>query len=163
MAQAPVVYPENVARMQKGLFTRHASAVVLVTGLVFLLGTSIDFLTLWVFQRASGMQWEFVATTQTVEGIPRLILAFAFIYTALHLRRSSSIWLYRTLGAGLLVLGIVALAMGVLIAVNYVALAGAVNEEARAAFRIAVLKSGSLATLYIVTLVPLGILGLRKP
>ena len=34
--------------------------------------------------------------------------------------------------------------MGVLIAVNYVALAGAVNEEARAAFRIAVLKSGSL-------------------
>lgn len=163
MNRVPIIDSTSAARAPQKLFGRHASSVVLVTGIVFFLGTSIDFLTLWVFQRGSGLQWEFVAATQTAEGIPRLILGLGLVYLALHLRSSDSVALYRILGASLLFLGLCAGAVLLLIVTNYFTMIGSVDPAAIGAFRTTSLKSAILSLLYITTLIPLGALGLRVP
>lgn len=153
---------ESVARSpQDDLFRRHSASVILVTGVVFLLGTAIDFGVLWLLQRGSGLQWRFVASTQTAEGVPRMILGLGLLYLALYLRRSTSMAAYRILGATLLLVGLGSIALGMTIATTYLTMVDSVDPAALLAFRSTTMKSGGLAGLYIVTLVPLGIAGLR--
>lgn len=153
----------GVASSQSSLFRRHTQGVVTATGIVFFVGTTIDFLVLWIFQRGGGLQWEFVAATQTAEGIPRMMLGFGLIYLGLFLKGSPSVAMYRFLALGVLFLGLCSLALGVVITLNYLSISGAVAPEAAGAFRSTSIKSMSLVFLYVVTLIPLGVLGFRVP
>jgi hypothetical protein len=51
----------------------------------------------------------------------------------------------------------------VVITLNYLSISGAVAPEAAGAFRSTSIKSMSLVFLYVVTLIPLGVLGFRVP
>ena len=66
------------------------SAAVMVAGLVYFVGSLIDLGILWLGQRQAGLQWEFVAITNTADAMPRLILALALLYLGVHLREFSN-------------------------------------------------------------------------
>lgn len=140
-------------------FTGVASRALWVAGLVYLLGSLLDLGILWLGQNTGNVQFEFVALTRTVEGFPRLFVATALIYGGLYLGGSHALWAYRALAAWLLFLGVAALAVLALTGLNYASISGTVTEEGRALFRTSVVKTAGLSLLYVVSLLPLGILG----
>jgi hypothetical protein len=144
-------------------FANQAGLAMLAVGLVFFLGTVADLATLWVAQRQPSIQWEFAALTSTAEGLPRLALAFGALYLALLLRKSESLSSYRFIGIGMLLTGLASALIGVLIGMDYLALARQVAPEAAAVFRSSVAKTLALALTYTAVLVPVGGWGLSRP
>jgi len=140
------------------------SAAVMVAGLVYFVGSLIDLGILWLGQRQAGLQWEFVAITNTADAMPRLILALALLYLGVHLRGSGNGPMAKVLPSLMLLLGLVAVALGGLMTLNYFQLSGTVEGEAVALLRTSVIKTVSLCALYSVTLLPLSIRGIiSKP
>lgn len=131
-------------------------------GLMFL-GTLVDLGILWIAQYQANPQWEFVAIASTLEGLPRIALALAFFYAALYLRRSESLAAYRSLGVGLLLLGLAGTGLGLLALMDYLALANLVQGVPESLIRSTAMKSVALGGIFFVLLVPLGFLGLRRP
>lgn len=144
-------------------FRRHASLGLAGAGLIFLLGTLLDFAILWIFQRQASPQWEFTALASTSEGLPRLVLAFGMIYAALYIRGSTSLLTYRLLGLGTILVGLAGAVVGGLMVTDYFVLRAGVNPEAAHLFRSMTLKTLSLCAMYVFLLVPIGVLGLRRP
>lgn len=144
-------------------FGRHASTAFWAGGLVLLAGGLLDLGTLWIAQRQETLQWEFVAVSRTTEAVPRIVLALALCHGALYLRRSDTLWAYRALAAGLLVLGVAGLVLGGLTFTQYVALSGAIDPGGIAPFRSSAIKTGALSALYALVLLPAGVIGLRRP
>lgn len=142
-------------------FAKPTGRVLWVAGLIYLLGSLLDFFVLWVLQNQGGVQFEFVALSNTAEGFPRLIVATALIYAGLHISGVNRVWAYRTLAALLVVLGLAALAMLALLGLNYATISSAVTPEGRGLFRSTVVKTGLLNLMYVTALLPLGILGFR--
>lgn len=140
-------------------FAGVASRALWVAGLVYLLGSLLDLGILWLGQNAGNVQFEFVALTRTAEGFPRLLVATALIYGGLYLGGSEALWAYRLLAVWLLALGLAALAVLALTGLNYASISGTVTEEGRALFRTSVIKTAGLSLLYVLSLLPLGILG----
>lgn len=130
-------------------------------GVVYLVAIFVDIATLWFGQRQQGVQFEFVALTRTAEAFPRFILATALIYAGLWIMRASSLYLYRLLSAWVVVLGVAALIVVGLTVLNYLTMASTVTAEGKEIFRAAVVKTGGLGALYVLFLIPLGILGFR--
>lgn len=141
--------------------TGTAGRFVAGAGLVYLVAIVIDLGILWLGQRQDGPNFMFVALTRTAEAFPRFILGTALVYAGLALTRSASLALYRALAAWVLVLGTVALILVALTAMNYLGMSSAVIPEAQDVFRSAVIKTGGLGLLYVMFLIPLGILGFR--
>lgn len=143
-------------------FSRPAGRALWVAGLVYLLGSLLDFFVLWVLQNPGGsMQYEFVALTNTAEGFPRLIVAAALIYGGLHISGFEGTWAYRLLAGFLVALGLAALAMLAVLGLNYAGISSAVSPEGRSVFRASVIKTGLLSLMYATALLPLGILAFR--
>lgn len=138
-----------------------AGRFVGLAGLVYLAAIAVDLGILWAGQRQEGLNWEFVALTRTAEAFPRFILATALIYAGLALTKNLSLALYRAAAAWVLLLGTIASIVVALTVLNYLNMAGTVTEEAKLLFRSAVLKTGGLGALYVLFLIPLGILGFR--
>lgn len=130
-------------------------------GVVYLVAIIVDLGILWLGQRQEGPNFVFVALNRTAEAFPRFILASALIYTGLALTRTASLALYRAMAAWVLALGTMALVVVTLTGLNYMNMASAVAPEAKLVFRSAVVKTGGLGALYVLFLIPLGILGLR--
>lgn len=144
-------------------FRVHASLGLAGAGLVFLVGTLLDLAILWIFQRQASPQWEFTALASTSEGLPRLVLAFALIYAALYTRGSTSLLTYRMLGLGLILVGLAGAVVGALMVTDYFVLRGGINPESGQLFHSMVIKTLSLCAMYVFLLVPIGVLGLRRP
>lgn len=140
-------------------FSGVTSRALWVAGIVYLLGSLLDLGILWFGQNAGNAQFEFVALTRTAEGFPRLFVATALIYAGLYLGGSATPWVYRLLAVWLVLLGLGALAVLGLLGLNYASVSGLVAEEGRAAFRTSVIKTGGLSLLYVISLLPLGLLG----
>jgi hypothetical protein len=144
-------------------FRRHASLALTGTGLIFLLGTLLDFVILWTFQRQTVPQWEFTALASLAEGLPRLVLAIALLYAALYTRESTSLLLYRLLALGLIMIGLIGAIAGALMLTDYFVLRRQVNAEVTDLFRSMTFKTLALCAMYVFILLPIGVLGLRRP
>lgn len=155
--------PSDAATSQQSLYRRNTSLVLLATGVVFLLGTLVDLGILWFLQRGPTVQADFVATTQTVEGLPRVILALALVYLSGHVGRWSALSLYRALALGVLLVGLAGIPLLLQLVTSYSLLASSVSVDALPALRATTFKSAALAVIYIVALLPLGMLGFRDP
>jgi len=140
-------------------FAPVVSRVALGAGFVYLLGSLFDLWILWFGQNAGNVQYEFVALTRTTEGFPRLFVATALIYVGFYIGGKAGPATYKVLAGWVLVLGVVALAVLALLGLNYASISSMVTEEGRDEFRWSIIKSGGLSVLYIVSLLPLGILG----
>lgn len=144
-------------------FGKVAALGMWAAGGLLLLGSLVDLGILWIVQYQRNPQWEFVAIASTLEGLPRFAMAFAFFYAALYLRRSVSFAAYRTLGVGVLLLGLVGGGLGVLALMDYLALSKLVAGVPESLVRSTALKAVALGGIFFLLLVPLGILGLRRP
>lgn len=158
MAQRPVSFDPFGSRRHHA---KPVAGVLFAVGIVYLVGTLVDLGTLWFLQRRSGMEWEFVAVTSTVEALPRLVFAVAALYLAFHFGQIRAPWLYRLMALGLLVLGIAAIGLATLSGMNYLALARLVDAETIPLLKSSVIKTLLLCSLYAVVLIPVGISGLH--
>ncbi len=141
--------------------TRPAGRFVAWAGVVYAVAIVVDVAILWFGQNQDSVQFEFVALSRTAEAFPRFILATALIYAGLGILKSASLAVYRLLSAWVLALGVAALAVVGLTVLNYLTMASTVTPEAKQLFRSAVVKTGGLGALYVLFLIPLGILGFR--
>ncbi|MGH7477454.1 MAG: hypothetical protein ACRELD_14400 [Longimicrobiales bacterium] len=135
----------------------------MAAGLIFILGSITDVLILWLFQRQPSTQWEFTAVATTTEGLPRIALGAAMVYAALHVRGSTTMFAYRVLGILLIVVGLAGAILGTLMVLDYITLRSTVQPQAAGMFKGAVVKTLLLAGLYVVLLIPAGVISMRKP
>ncbi len=144
-------------------FAPYVSRALWAGGIILLVGTAIDLGILWFAQRQDSMQWEFVAITNTVEAFARPVIALALMYAAFYFSESQPLVLLKVLAVFAVALGLAGGLLGVLLATDYLALVRSVAPEAQAVFRSTVFKAGALAATYLVVLVPIGVMGLKKP
>lgn len=143
---------------------KNASLGMWAVGGLFMIGSLIDLAVLWLLQRQESPQWEYVAVANTLEALPRFGLAVAFFFAALHFRRSTSMGMYRVVGALMVVLGLFAAVLGVIAVTDYYVLAEfAQGPDALGALQSTSAKAVALSALYFWTLVPLGVLAARRP
>jgi hypothetical protein len=141
-----------------------AAVGVFAAGFVMLVGSMLDLGILWLLQRQSNPQWEYVAVANTMEAVPRLVLGLGLLYAAVYLAGVGRMWVYRAFAATLVFLGLFSLACGGLILTSYLALAKMVTEpEAYAMLRSVAIKALGLSSLYVAVLIPAGIWGMRRP
>lgn len=140
---------------------RSAGWLATAAGVIYLVGSLVDFGILWLLQRQDTLQWEFVALVQTAEGFPRLVLGAALILAGSSLRGVPARWTHRAIGALVVLLALGAAAIGALAGLNYLSMAGSLQGEAGGLFRSASVKTVALSALYVCVLLPAGIAGLR--
>lgn len=142
----------------------NASRALWAAGLIFLLGSLADLILLWTVTREPGnAQWEFTALALTIEGTPRIVLAIAMIWVALHIRDGSSLIVQRLFGGFLILLGILGAVIGAMMVGDYFVLRGMIQPAEAKTFASIVLKTLTLSGLHLVLLVPIGVLGVRGP
>jgi hypothetical protein len=144
-------------------FRRHASWGLSAAGWIFLLGTVLDLGILWVFQRQEGAQFEFTALASTAEGLPRIVLAVALLYAGLYVGGSTSLIAFRLLGLLLIGVALLGAVVGALMLTDYFVLRRDVTAEALWIFRSTTVKTLALCAMYVMILVPVGALGMRRP
>jgi hypothetical protein len=146
-------------------FAAHCSRGMWAAGAVFFGGSLVDLFVLWFLQRQNQPQWEFVAIANTMDSLPRFALALAFFYLALHIRKATSLWGYRSIAALALLLGFAGAALAGLILTDYFVLAEFARAQsgAMAMLKSTTLKAGALGGMFFVLFVPLGFLGMRRP
>lgn len=134
-------------------------------GFVMLLGSFIDSAILWVLQQQATPQWEFVAASNTLEGLPRYTVALGFLFAALAIGDVRSIVPYRLLAALLALVGIASVGLGLLLVTDYMALARVAtdNQAAVGALRQTSIKAGALSLTFAVVLLPAAVLVWRRP
>ena len=162
MASIPVVdTPSSRSGVPLEVASRHGAVALLGISAVLALGTFIDLGVLWIGQRQDSPQWEYVALINTIEGMTSLVLAAALCYVAFLISSQVSVAKYRVLAITVLVLGVVAAALGLLLATDYFALRSIMPAEGVGTFNTTTFKGLGLSALYVFILVPLGVLGLR--
>lgn len=144
-------------------FERHAAIGLWAAAALLLVGTAIDLGTLWVLQRQAVPTWEFVAIGNTIEAYPRIMLGIGLLFPALYFQRWTSLKIYRTLSALLLLLGIGALTLGVLEVTDYLVLRQQASPQALPVLRSTALKAVTLSGAFFVILTTLGLFGWRRP
>ncbi len=144
-------------------YERPVSLALYAVAALFVGGTLLDLGVLWIAQRQTGAQWEFVAISSTVEAIPRLALGVGMAYVALYVSQSASTLAYRGLALALVLVGVFGAALGALMLTVYFPIARIVQPESVQLFRSTVIKAVGLSALYTIALVPIGIHGLRGP
>ena len=138
-----------------------AGLALFVVAFVFVLGTAIDFTTLWFFQRQDQPTWEFVALSSIAEGLGRPILGLGLMYAGSYLAGWRQKWLQVLLSLASLFLGVVALAVTALIGTDYVVLAPLVEGTQLISMKVIAIKAALLGVVYGMALIPLGIVGFR--
>jgi hypothetical protein len=148
-----------------GLLATHGARVFAAGGAILLIGALLDLFALWVLQRQSTVQWEFVALGTTTNSYPVLVIAAALFYGALALKGSESLAGYRLAAVYVILLGLMGLTVGFLIGTNYLAVRRGANITAEAApvFRGLLVKSGGTSLLFGVVMLVAGLLGFRRP
>ena len=140
-----------------------AARALYAAGLIFLIGSIADIMTLWVMQAQPDPEWEFSSLVSTIEGTPRIVLAIAMILAGNYVRGTSSLVAQRLFAAILLMLGLAGAVIGALILSDYFVVRGAVEPDKQKIFLSVVLKALTLSALHVLILVPVGVLGLRRP
>ena len=134
---------------------------MLGAGLLLTLGSMIDTGVLWIAQRQGSPQWEFVATTNTLNALPRLMLGVALLVGAAYAARVSLPSTRLVLMAVVALIGLAGLALGSLVTLDYFELRTSVNAQALPALRSEAVKALGISLLDVVALVPIGLMGMR--
>jgi hypothetical protein len=148
-----------------GTFTeQNAARALWAGGLIYLIGSLADLATLWIINRIpDNPDWEFTALANTLDGTPRIVLAVAMIWVALHIRGSNSLVIQRLMGVLLLLLGVAGAIMGAMVIADYFVLREAVAPPDQKLFLSITLKALTLSALHLLVLVPVGVLSVRRP
>jgi hypothetical protein len=143
----------------------YASRALWAVALLYLAGSMTDVLLLWVIQRIPGNPlWEFAALTSTIEGIPRMALAAAFAWVALHIRGRPSLLWYRVFGVLLVLIGLAGPVIAALQVSDYFIIRASI--ETPFDLRIAqstIIKTVSLGAVHLFLFVPVGVMAIRRP
>lgn len=148
-----------------GTFTeRNAARALWAGGLIYLIGSFADLAAMWIINRVPGNpDFEFTALANTLDGTPRIVLAVAMIWVALHIRGSNSLMIQRLMGILLILLGIAGAIMGAMVIADYFVLRGSVAPPDQKLFVSITLKALTLSALHLLVLVPVGVLSVRRP
>lgn len=142
---------------------QHAVRGLWAAGGLLLLVTALDLIVLWGFQRQSTLQWEFVASTNSLEGLPRAALGLGFAYAALAVGETSSVMLYRVVAVMAILIALVAAGLGLLVATDYLPMrANTAAGPATNLLASSTTKSVLLSGAHVALLLPAGLLGLRR-
>jgi hypothetical protein len=143
---------------------QNAARVLWAAGLLYLIGSLADVILAWFVNADPGNpNSEFITLSSTVEGTPRIVLAVALIWVALHIRGSASLITQRFFGLILILLGIGGAIVGAMMVSDYFVIRGQVLPEEQTVFASIVLKTLTLSALHLVLLVPVGVLAVRRP
>jgi hypothetical protein len=132
-------------------------------GILFLVAGLLDVAILWMMQRQPQPLWEYQALANTVNGLPGFVLGAGFLFGALHVSGSTSLMSYRLLALLLIGIGLGGAAAAALMASDYFILVSGVGPDEMALFRSVAFKTIALGGLHAIVLVPLGVLGMRRP
>jgi hypothetical protein len=156
---------QRMGFVSSGLLATHGARVFAAGGAILLIGALLDLFALWVLQRQSTVQWEFVALGTTTNSYPVLVISAALFYGALALKGSESLAGYRLAATYVVLLGLMGLTVGFLIGTNYLAVRRGANITAEAApvFRGLLVKSGGTSLLFGLVMLVAGLLGFRRP
>lgn len=142
----------------------HAAYFCIAAGLIFGVGAILDVGILWIFQRQpNNPGFEFTALASTVEGLPRIGLAAAFVALGLWLRGSTSLLSYRLLGITLVVTGFFGAMAAALVLTDWFVIRVNVPPEQQSTIKGVVFKSIALGGLYTLVFIPAGVLSMRRP
>ena len=144
-------------------FRRPAARALLAAALILGLGSVLDVVVLWGMQRQPGPQGEFAALVATAEGLPRIVLAVSLAYAGFLVRESTVLLRFRALGLVLVAVGLLGAVVGGMVVSDYFVLRSVVEPASIALFRSAVFKTLALCTLYVLVLIPVGVLAMRRP
>jgi len=163
---AVIVGPAREAargRVAANALAGYAARALFATGIIFLLGSLADIMVLWVLQRQPDPQSEFTSLVLTIEGTPRIALAVALLVTGNYLRGTSSVVMQRFCALILLLLGLAGAVIGALVLTDFFVVRGSVDAEGQRVILSMALKGLTLSALHVLVLVPIGVLGLRRP
>jgi hypothetical protein len=132
-------------------------------GFLFLAAGLLDVVILWLMQRQVQPLWEYQALANTVNGLPGFALGAGLLFGALYASGSTSLLSYRLLALLLIGIGLGGAAAAALMASDYFILVSGVGPDEMALFRSVAFKTIALGGLHTVVLVPLGVLGMRRP
>jgi hypothetical protein len=152
----------NPGLEQRGGIGRQVEIGLWGAGLILLLSGIFDLSVLWLLQRVASPQWELMAIANTITAFPGLVLALAVLSLALYLRRAGGLWGIRILAGASVLLGLAGGALGLLMILDFFVLRGVVSPDALTALWSTTLKTVLLGGLYMVVLVPVGILQLKS-
>ena len=155
-AQPNPAYREDALR-------RAFALAMLGAGLLLTVGSLIDTGVLWIAERQGSSQWEFVATTNTLNSLPRLMLGVALLVGAAYAARISLTPTRFVLMGGVILIGLAGLALGGLVTLDYLELRRSLNPQALPALRGEAVKALGISVLDVVALIPIGLMGLRGP
>ncbi len=163
VARPAVVISNHVHAYTTAQFRNKVTLGLGAAGVTFLLGTVLDFGILWWFEHVPGPQWEFTALSSTAAGLPRIVLALALLYGALYVRGSTSLRSFRVLAVASILSGLAGGLVGALTIVDYLVLRPDITPEAQQVFRSTMLETLALSIMYMLVMVPVGVLGFRRP
>ena len=141
----------------------NAARALWAIGLMYIVGSLADVVLLWTVSYLADPVWEYSALATTIEGTPRIVLGVALVWTAFYIRGSNSLLVQRSLAVLLVLLGIAGAVIGAMMISDYFVLRGAVVPEQQKGFAGMLLKTLTLSGLHLVLLVPIGVLGVRRP
>lgn len=128
-----------------------------------LLGTAVDWTSLWILQRQPSPQWEFVAVGSTLEGFTRPVLGLAFAFCALVFGRVARVWAYRLVAGLMLLFGLAAAALAAIMVSDYFILSELARDQPQVlgVFRSNTIEAVATGGLCFLLLVPGGLLAMR--
>ena len=164
----PVVLSTQQERSRQRLlgnaWAANASRALWAAGLIYLIGSLADLVLLLAVKPNWGNPtWEFTVTSGTVEGTPRIILAIALIWVAMYIRGSSSLVVYRLFSLLLILIGALSGVFGAVGVSDFFILRPMMDAaNLRLALNV-VLKMVTLSGLQVLLLIPVGVMGIRRP
>jgi hypothetical protein len=164
----PVVLSTQQEKSRKRLlgdaWAANAARALWAAGIIYLIGSVADMvLGLIVGADWGNPAWEFATTSGSAEGTPRIVLAIALIWVAMYIRGSSSLAAYRLFSLLLIAVGALSAVLGAIATSDYFILRPMMDASALPAATNVLLKTLTLSTLQVVLLIPVGVLGVRRP
>lgn len=141
----------------------HVSRALAAAAILVIAVTFLRVAALWGLERQSSAEWQLTALASTAEALPWLVLAGGLFYTALYASESTSLLAYRLLGLCMILLGLIAAGIAARVVTQYGTLPQDMDMETVRLLRVATVKAVGIGVLHLIVLVPIGVLGLRRP
>jgi hypothetical protein len=146
------------------VWAANAGRALWAAGLIYLIGSLADMvLGMAVGSDWGNPAWEYTVTSGAVEGTPRIVLAIALIWVAMYIRGSSSLATYRVFSLLLIAIGALCAVLGAVAISDYFILRPMLEGEALRVGTNILLKTLTLSGLQVVLLIPVGVMGVRRP
>ena len=151
-------------RLLGDAWAANAARALWAAGLIYLIGSLADIVLLVVVNSNWGNPaWEYAVTSGTVEGTPRVVLAIALIWVAMYIRGVSSLATYRLFSVLLIAIGVLSGVFGAVGVSDYFILRPMLEPSTVKDATHVLLKMITLSGLQVLLLIPVGVMGVRRP